>query len=171
MTILDAMQCWPEFKHDSWASRKSFLRSLFGLPLSDIERETFVQHTGRTALFDPPANHDTKAHADNKETSNNEGTDFEHVIGERKHQANEAQPDTNTLVSSPRFLSHGANIRARTAGFNEAWVIVGRRGGKSRFTTLVAVYVALFRDHSAVPASLVLIACNRVRTVSTASRY
>jgi hypothetical protein len=34
----------------------------------------------------------------------------------------------------------------------EAWVIVGRRGGKSIITALKAVFVACFRDHSAVLA-------------------
>jgi hypothetical protein len=32
----------------------------------------------------------------------------------------------------------------------EAWVIVGRRGGKSRIAALVAVYLALFRDYRKV---------------------
>lgn len=34
----------------------------------------------------------------------------------------------------------------------EAWVIVGRRGGKSRVAALVAVWLACFRDYSAVLA-------------------
>jgi len=34
----------------------------------------------------------------------------------------------------------------------EAWLIVGRRGGKSRIAALVAVYLACFRDYSSVLA-------------------
>ena len=34
----------------------------------------------------------------------------------------------------------------------EAWLIIGRRGGKSRFAALVAVYLAAFHDHSRVLA-------------------
>jgi hypothetical protein len=34
----------------------------------------------------------------------------------------------------------------------ESWVVVGRRGGKSRVAALIAVYVAAFRDYSAVLA-------------------
>ena len=30
----------------------------------------------------------------------------------------------------------------------EAWLIVGRRGGKSRIAALVAVYLACFRDYT-----------------------
>ena len=41
---------------------------------------------------------------------------------------------------------------ARTAQAREAWVIVGRRGGKSRIAALIAVYLACFRDYQAVLA-------------------
>src|SRR5262245_59882685 len=34
----------------------------------------------------------------------------------------------------------------------EAWVVVGRRGGKSRIAALVAVFLACFRDYRAVLA-------------------
>src|SRR5690606_23479198 len=34
-------------------------------------------------------------------------------------------------------------------GFEEAWVIVGRRGGKSFTTALVGAYVGAFMDYSA----------------------
>src|SRR5262245_48079628 len=34
----------------------------------------------------------------------------------------------------------------------EAWLVVGRRGGKSRIAALVAVYVAAFRDYRTVLA-------------------
>src|SRR6185436_13719931 len=33
--------------------------------------------------------------------------------------------------------------------FKEAWVIVGRRGGKSLIASLIAVFLACFRDYSA----------------------
>jgi hypothetical protein len=35
-----------------------------------------------------------------------------------------------------------------TTGFNEAWLIVGRRGGKSVVLALVAVFLAVFKDWS-----------------------
>jgi hypothetical protein len=37
-----------------------------------------------------------------------------------------------------------------TEAAREAWVIVGRRGGKSLIAALVAVYLACFRDHSGI---------------------
>src|SRR5262245_26757339 len=40
----------------------------------------------------------------------------------------------------------------REAPAREAWVIVGRRGGKSRVAALVGVFLACFRDYSAVLA-------------------
>lgn len=39
-----------------------------------------------------------------------------------------------------------------TAAAREAWMIVGRRGGKSRIAALLAVYLGCFRDYSAVLA-------------------
>jgi phage terminase large subunit-like protein len=36
---------------------------------------------------------------------------------------------------------------APTAAFNEAWLVCGRRGGKSSVLALVAVYLAAFRDY------------------------
>jgi hypothetical protein len=68
MTILEAMDLWPEFKSESWDAWRTFLKSVFGLPLSESEQETFVAHTRR---------------------------------------------------------------EARKQAFNEAWVVVGRRGGNS----------------------------------------
>ena len=35
----------------------------------------------------------------------------------------------------------------------EAWLVIGRRGGKSRFAALVAVFLACFRDYQAVLAA------------------
>src|SRR5262245_34754541 len=48
----------------------------------------------------------------------------------------------------------------------EAWVIVGRRGGKSRIAALVAVYLACFREYAPVLApgevgTLAVIAADR----------
>jgi len=37
---------------------------------------------------------------------------------------------------------------APVAAFNEAWLIIGRRGGKSRIMALVATYLACFRDYA-----------------------
>jgi hypothetical protein len=37
---------------------------------------------------------------------------------------------------------------APEGGFTEAWLIVGRRGGKSRILALIACYLAIFRDWS-----------------------
>lgn len=36
MTILEAMELWPELAADSWAPWRTFFRVLVGLPLSDI---------------------------------------------------------------------------------------------------------------------------------------
>jgi hypothetical protein len=38
---------------------------------------------------------------------------------------------------------------APESGFSELWLVVGRRGGKSHSSALLAVYEALFRDHAA----------------------
>ena len=41
--------------------------------------------------------------------------------------------------------------RERAAGpYNEAWVIAGRRGGKSRIAALIAVFLSTMRDYSDV---------------------
>ena len=85
MDIIQAMELWPEFSADSWDGWRAFLKALFGLPLSDTDREAFASHTARDAAGTP---------------------------------------------------------------FTEAWVIVGRRGGKSRIAALVAVYLALFKDYT-----------------------
>ena len=44
----------------------------------------------------------------------------------------------------PRFTSRSSPPQA----VREAWLVVGRRGGKSIVAALVAVYVACFRDYS-----------------------
>jgi hypothetical protein len=62
-----------------------------------------------------------------------------------------------------------------TTAAREAWVIVGRRGGKSRIAALVAVYLACFRDYRGVLApgevgTLAVIAADR-RQARTVMRY
>jgi hypothetical protein len=57
----------------------------------------------------------------------------------------------------------------------EAWVVVGRRGGKSRMAAMVAVYLACFRDYSAALApgergTLMVLAADR-RQARTVFRY
>jgi hypothetical protein len=57
----------------------------------------------------------------------------------------------------------------------EGWVIVGRRGGKSRIAALVAVYSACFRDYRAILApgekgTVMLLAADR-RQARTLMRY
>jgi hypothetical protein len=64
---------------------------------------------------------------------------------------------------------------APTAAAREAWVIVGRRGGKSRIAALIAVYLAAFRDYRDVlapgeRATIPIIACDR-RQARTVFRY
>ena len=77
----------PWFKNPTtWAAWFAFLKTLFGLLLTQKELALYRQCTGRTA-------------------------------------------------SPPRW-------------FPEAWIIVGRRGGKSFIVALVAVYLACFRDYS-----------------------
>jgi hypothetical protein len=43
---------------------------------------------------------------------------------------------------------HTGRSVAPSDAAREAWVVVGRRGGKSRISALVAVYLACFRDYS-----------------------
>lgn len=46
------------------------------------------------------------------------------------------------------YARHTGRTAPPTAPAREAWVIVGRRGGKSRIAALVAVYLACFRDYA-----------------------
>jgi len=71
-------------KPETWATWRVFLQGLFGLPINDVELETFKQYTGRT-----------------------------------KAPEKQAQ---------------------------EAFAIVGRRGGKSYISAIIACYMALFHD-------------------------
>ena len=66
--------------------------------------------------------------------------------------------------------------RETVAGsYNEAWVIAGRRGGKSRIAALIAVFLACFRDYSHVLSTgergvLAVLAADR-RQARTIFRY
>lgn len=50
------------------------------------------------------------------------------------------------------FQRHTGRTVAPTAPAREGWVVVGRRGGKSRIAALVAVFLACFRDYRSVLA-------------------
>ena len=87
ITILDAINdpnlFGQHFRKGEWNAWRTFLAALFGLPLTDEQRELFQQCTGRTHPNGP-------------------------------HQ--------------------------------EAWMVVGRRGGKSFMLATTAVYLAAFKD-------------------------
>jgi hypothetical protein len=62
-----------------------------------------------------------------------------------------------------------------TSPSREAWVIVGRRGGKSRIAALIGTYLAAFRDYGGIlargeRATIPIIACDR-RQARTVFRY
>jgi hypothetical protein len=73
------------------------------------------------------------------------------------------------------YRKHTGRTALPTAPAREAWVIVGRRGGKSRMAALLATYVACFRDHRTFLApgecsTLPIIAVDR-RQARTVFRY
>lgn len=73
------------------------------------------------------------------------------------------------------YSRHTGRAGMPTTAAREAWVIVGRRGGKSRIAALVAVYLACFRDYAGVLApgevgTLAVIAADR-RQARTVMRY
>src|SRR5262249_20381330 len=86
------------------------------------------------------------------------------------------------LFGLPMSESHAALYRAHSGRqapphgpSREAWVVVGRRGGKSRVAALVAVYLACFRDYRRILApgergTLPIIAADR-RQARTVLRY
>jgi hypothetical protein len=47
------------------------------------------------------------------------------------------------------FSRHTARRTPPTAVAHEAWLVVGRRGGKSLFAAALGVYMSCFRDHRA----------------------
>lgn len=53
--------------------------------------------------------------------------------------------DSESLATYQRCTER---IEPATEAFDEAWLIVGRRGGKSLISALVAVFLACFRDYS-----------------------
>ena len=73
------------------------------------------------------------------------------------------------------YRRHTGRQRPPEAPAREAWVVVGRRGGKSRVAALVAVWLACFRDYRAVlapgePGTLMVIAADR-RQARVVFRY
>jgi hypothetical protein len=73
------------------------------------------------------------------------------------------------------FRRHTGRAAAPSAAAREAWVVVGRRGGKSRMSALVAVYLACFRDYSKAlapgeRATMMVIAADR-RQARVVFRY
>lgn len=83
------------------------------------------------------------------------------------------------LPMTPAQLAHYQQCTGRTAPplapVSEAWLIVGRRGGKSFIVALVAVYLACFRDYSHHLArgergTVVINACDR-KQARTIFRY
>src|SRR5215467_6249653 len=47
------------------------------------------------------------------------------------------------------YTKHTKRTLAPAGPFREAWLVVGRRGGKSLIAALVAVFLACFKDYSA----------------------
>jgi hypothetical protein len=79
------------------------------------------------------------------------------------------------LSDAAIYAEHTGRTTMPTGPAREAWVIVGRRGGKSRIAALVAVFLAAFRDYTAVLApgergTLPIIAADR-RQARTVMRY
>jgi len=50
------------------------------------------------------------------------------------------------------FKKHTGRNKPPKQAAREAWLVVGRRGGKSLISALVAVYLACFRDYSSILA-------------------
>lgn len=73
------------------------------------------------------------------------------------------------------YRAHTGRTTAPRTPAREAWVVAGRRGGKSRIAALVAVYLAAFRDYRRILArgergTLPIIAADR-RQARTVLRY
>jgi len=73
------------------------------------------------------------------------------------------------------FYRHTGRSRPPTSPFREVWLLIGRRGGKSFISALVAVFLACFRDYSEVLApgergTLMVLAADR-RQARTVFRY
>jgi phage terminase large subunit-like protein len=73
------------------------------------------------------------------------------------------------------YQAHTGRTTPPTTSAREAWMVVGRRGGKSRIAALVAVYLATFRDYRAILApgekgTVMLLAADR-RQARVLMRY
>ena len=51
------------------------------------------------------------------------------------------------------YRKHTGRQAPPTKAYDEAWLVCGRRGGKSRILALIAVYLACFRDYRPYLAS------------------
>jgi len=66
------------------------------------------------------------------------------------------------------FRRHTGRTTLPTSAARESWMVVGRRGGKSIIASLIAVYLACFRDYRehlrpGEVATIMLIACDRLQ--------
>ena len=52
------------------------------------------------------------------------------------------------------FRRHTGRSEPPSAPVREAWLVVGRRGGKSRIAALVAVFLAAFRTYRLAPGEV-----------------
>jgi hypothetical protein len=80
-----------------------------------------------------------------------------------------------TEVERVVYEAHTKRRTPPAAPVREGWLVVGRRGGKSRIAALVAVYLACFRDYGSVLApgergTVSIIAADR-RQARTVMRY
>lgn len=82
-------------------------------------------------------------------------------------------PMTEPMLA--RWQEHTRRTHAPTTPAPEAWMVVGRRGGKSRIAALIAVYLACFRNYArhlaeGEVATIPIIAADR-REARTVMRY
>jgi hypothetical protein len=82
---------------------------------------------------------------------------------------------TMTAEQLAIYRTHTGRSTPPTTAASEGWLIVGRRGGKSRIAALIAVYLACFRDYTSILApgevgTVMLIAGDR-RQARTLMRY
>jgi hypothetical protein len=52
-----------------------------------------------------------------------------------------------TTADAAFYRTHTGRSTLPTAAAREAWLVVGRRGGKSMVAALIAVFLACFRDY------------------------
>jgi hypothetical protein len=53
-------------------------------------------------------------------------------------------------AEAARYRHHTGRVQPPTHAAREAWLVVGRRGGKSRIAALIAVFLACFRSYNEV---------------------